>query len=363
MSLAAQIIEYVSGLRLSGGDHDGERFTVLPWQKRFIRGVFSRDGDAALSCGRGAGKSALVGAIACSVLDPSGPLHGVRREVIVVASSFTQGKVIFEDALGFLAERFDLADRSRWRRQDSQNIATLEFLPSGCRIRCVGSDPRRAHGLRPFLVLCDEPAQWNSSTADRMLAALTTGLGKTPNSRLVALGTRPETASHWFSRMLVSADYSQTHAMRPDENPFTLKQLRRSIPSWDHLPSLRKRIAGEIKFARLDPDARARFVALRGNGGVSDIDRSVLLDAATWQRAEQLPEADRAGGYILGLDTSSTQSMTCAVAYWKSGRVECFGMFPQEPDLRVRGLRDGVGGLVSDDGAAGRVADPRASGG
>ena len=203
MSLASEIIEYMGGLVLRGGDHDGEPFVVLPWERRFIRGAFRGPGDSALTVGRGSGKSCVVAGIASAVVDPSGPLHGNRREVVCVASSFDQSRVIFEDVLAFLGERFDLEDRSRWRRQDSANRATLEFRSSGARVRCVGSDPAKAHGLRASLVLADEPAQWDAAKSERMVSALRTGLGKVPGSRLIALGTRPaDETGHWFARML-----------------------------------------------------------------------------------------------------------------------------------------------------------------
>ena len=46
---------------------------------------------------------------------------------------------------------------------------------TGARVRCIGSDPRRAHGLAPVLVLADEPAQHPETTGERMVAALTHG--------------------------------------------------------------------------------------------------------------------------------------------------------------------------------------------
>ena len=49
---------------------------------------------------------------------------------------------------------------------------------TGARVRCIGSDPRRAHGLAPVLVLADEPAQWPDTTGERMVAALRTAAGK-----------------------------------------------------------------------------------------------------------------------------------------------------------------------------------------
>ena len=62
-----------------------------------------------------------------------------------------------------------------------------------------------------------------ATSSERMLAAIRTALGKTPGSRLVALGTRsddPET--HWFSKLLETAAYSQVHTARPDDPPFTV---------------------------------------------------------------------------------------------------------------------------------------------
>ena len=176
--------------------------TVLPWEGRFIRGVCGVSGDAALSIARGAGKSGLVAGIATAAIDPAGPLNFGRADVVCVASSFSQCRVIFEDVLSYLRQAVDLDDRSTWRVQDSENKATVEHKPTGTRVRCIASDPRRAHGLRPALCLIDEPAQHEQSKSDRMLAALRTGLGKMPGSRLIALGTRPASGEHWFARML-----------------------------------------------------------------------------------------------------------------------------------------------------------------
>ena len=105
MTLARAIIAYLGGLELAVGDHDGEPFTVLPWESRFIRGAFGTDGDSSLSVGRGNGKSALVAALACAVVDPDGPLHGRRREVVCAASSFAQGRIIYEDCVAMMREK------------------------------------------------------------------------------------------------------------------------------------------------------------------------------------------------------------------------------------------------------------------
>ena len=338
----ADLISWLGGLTLSGGDLDGEPMTVWPWERRFVRGVFSRAGDGALTIGRGNGKSGLVAGIASGVVDPSGPLHGPRAEVVVVASSFQQSRIIFEDVLGFLGSRHQLEDRSVWRKQDSAQLAILEHRPSGARIRCLGSDPRRAHGLRPRLALLDEPAQWPANTSDKMLAAIRTALGKTPGSRLVALGTRSDDPGHWFSKLLRTAAYAQVHAARPDDPPFRLETIRRANPSLEYLPSLKARILSEREDAARDPDQLAEWKALRLNLGVSDVAVSVLLDADTWRRAEGV-EAEGRGGAVWGVDLGSGAAMSAVAAYFPSGRLDALAAFPELPDLRQRGLADGVG--------------------
>ena len=177
-NLTRDLIRYIEGLTLSGGDLDGQPFRLLPWEKKFLAGTFAQDGDASLTVGRGNGKSALLAAVASAVVDPEGPLHGARREVVCCASSFTQGRVIFEDVTALLRARYGELERREWRWQDSQNAALLEHRETGSRVRCIGSDPKRAHGLRPYLVLADEPAQWPPASSDKMLAALATGPGE-----------------------------------------------------------------------------------------------------------------------------------------------------------------------------------------
>lgn len=339
-----ELIDYLGGLVLAGGDHDGEPFAVLPWERRFLRGAFRRPGDAALSVARGNGKSALVAAVACAVVDPAGPLTGRRREVVCVASSFDQSRIIYEDVLAFLGERYDLGDREVWRKQDSVNTATLEYRATGARIKCIGSDPAGAHGKRPALALLDEPAQWPATTSARMLAAMRTSLGKVSGSKLIALGTRPADSEHWFSRLLESAPYAQCHATPADAPPLRVRSLRRANPSYDHLPSLREQLAEEIPDARRDPDALASWRALRLNQGTSDVSRAVLVDAATWAGLSD-PVGEPAGGYVLGLDLGQSAAMSAAAAYWPDGRLEALAVFPEVPSLAERGLQDGVGNL------------------
>ena len=355
---AKSIVRYLSGLTLTGGDCDGERFNVLPWERKFICGTFGQPGNSALSVARGNGKSAVVAGIATAVVDPAGPLHGRRREAVCVASSFEQSRVIFEDVLAFLGERYDLGKRTDWKKTDSAQRAVLEHKATGSRVRCIGSDPARAHGMRPFLALADEPAQWPRNTRDRMRAAIRTGLGKVPGSRMVALGTRANDPAHWFSKLLAGgAGYAQVHAASADDPPFHLRTWRKANPSLTILPSLLETLRLEAGEASADAALLPSFNALRLNLGTADVERNSLLDAATWAKAEAgAGEPLPGGSYALGIDLGAGAAMSAAAAYWPdSGRLEAVAMLPSVPDLKKRGLRDGVGSLYLDMQARGEL--------
>ena len=88
------LISYLGGLTVTQGRLAGQPFPVFAWQRRFLRGAFAPDAiESAISVARGNGKSTFTAGLACAVLD--GPLFQPRGEVVVVASSFSQAKIIF----------------------------------------------------------------------------------------------------------------------------------------------------------------------------------------------------------------------------------------------------------------------------
>ena len=94
ISLPDLVVDYLSGLTITQGRHAGKPFEVLPWQRRFIKGTFRPGiGEAALSLGRGGGKSTLIAGLGCAALATDGPLMQPNSEVLVVASSHQQGRL------------------------------------------------------------------------------------------------------------------------------------------------------------------------------------------------------------------------------------------------------------------------------
>ena len=335
--LAAELLAFVGGLRVTQGPRTGELLEPLPWEKRFIRGAF-RPGvrRAALSLARGQGKTTLAAAIAAASV--VGPLAQPRAETILVASSFAQARLAFDHVVAFLGDWVGL------RVLNNANAAMVENLATGARLRAIASDPSRAHGLAPGLAILDEPAQWPAAQADRMIAAIGTSLGKIAGARLVAIGTRPADSGHWFGKWLDSADYAQMHAAGRDDPPFRISTWRKANPSLDAMPELRAVIKSEADRAARDAGELAAFRALRLNQGVSDTaNRQALLDADAWERCEGALPA-REGPSAWGVDLGSGAAMSAVAAYWPAtGRLECLAAFPSIPSLDARERSDGVG--------------------
>ena len=117
------LIDFLGRLPVTQGQGAGSNLELQPWQRRFVRGAFAQGVDtAALSVGRGNGKTTLLAAVAAATL--IGPLAQSRGETVIVASSLTQARIAFEHCLQFVKEDID-RDPRRWSVQDTAQRASL----------------------------------------------------------------------------------------------------------------------------------------------------------------------------------------------------------------------------------------------
>ena len=332
-------------------------FSVQPWERDFMNRFEASSRDAAISVPRGSGKTKLAAAIGCAVVDPRSAFHG--GEVVSCASSFAQARTVFEDALDLLGPVIAKGGTGKggaWRIQDSVKHCELQHRQSKARLRCVGADPAGLHGLRPRLVVADELAVWSSTKIDRALAALRTGLGKVPNSRMLAIGTRPATEDHPFAKMLSDPEVlSIVYAAAADDDPLAWSTVVKANPSLRVMPALRKELRKEMRLAALDPAALASWQALRLNMGVEDCEQTnILITADTWKSIEG--DVPASGRCTWGIDTAEGTAMCGLAAYWPdTGRLDAIAVFPSHPSLKERGLADGVGRLYTDCASRGEL--------
>ena len=177
-----------------------------------MKGAFRNDvSEAALSVGRGNGKTTLVAGLGAA--GGRWASRSSKAETLLVASSFEQGRISFEHILAFLRERHgaELDNKSKWRIWDTAQQARISNRSNGATVRCLGSDPRRAHGAAPTLST-GRTGSMARHVQRQDVSGAQDGAGKQPMCRLIALGTLPADKEHWFAKMLSGgADYLQLH--------------------------------------------------------------------------------------------------------------------------------------------------------
>ena len=255
----------------------------------------------------------------------------------------------FAHVLRFLQPSIDLygvGPRGRFRIEDSTARCRIQNKQTGASVKVLSSDPRRAHGSAPSSHFDGRAlAQFPPSQLPAMLAALETSMGKIPNAKMIAIGTRPSSQDHPFAVMLNGgAGYSQIHAAQEKDPPFHVRTWRKANPSLTVMPDLKEQLRREAELAKRDPDRLASFKALRLNMGTSDTSESFLFDPAKWEALEG--DVPMLGSPVFGVDLGTNASQSAIAAYWPlSGRLDVLAAFPRTPSLADRGIADGVGGV------------------
>lgn len=344
---AGSVIRWMEGLRVSQGSKTGDRFKVLDWQREFLEEALSPGvTQAALSVARGNGKTTLIAALASAFI--AGPLRQPRAEAPVVAASYSQARVAFEHVQAFCSGLLEPSED--WRLTNSLHWSLIEHKPSGARLRVLSSNPKKAHGLAPALVIADEPAQWDLGSGDRMYSALTTSIGKIPGARLIAIGTRPVGGDHWFARLLDSpmvGCVSRSYAAPVNVDVTDRDAWLAANPSLRFMPELRRAIATEAQQCTKNPSLLPAFSALRLNQGVHDSDTiRRLVNVQDWKACLEKGPGERQGPCVWGVDLGGSAALSAVACYWpETGRLEVRAACGSDPDPMVRGTRDGVGDL------------------
>ena len=230
------------------------------------------------------------------------------------------------------------------------------------RVRCVGSDPKRAMGVAPLLVVCDEISTWPATTTPAMLSTLRTSLVKLEGARILSISTRSAIPEHPFEQMLREA--GTTYSADPEDNPFAVKTMKKSNPSWAFMPTLRKQVKRYAKRAKKSPSVMASYRALHLNLGVLDVDRPHLIDPESWLQVEVKTKtpAARRPAHAFGDSTLAPlpQCPQLPPSIREPDGSKFMAAFPNEPSLADRGLQDSVGDLYR---AYGRRRAPGSIGG
>ena len=181
-----------------------------------------------ISRARGYSKTSDVGALALALLLTDAPA-GSRSYAF--GSDQGQARLLLDSIEGFVRRHpslTEMVDVQQWRVANKRTGATLE---------CGAADAAGTWGLRPWLVVADEVANWGTTgTPRRMWDAITSALPKT-GGRLVVI-TTPSSPAHWAKKVRDHAEtddlwrLSETFGPPPWMSPDLLaEQKRRLLPS------------------------------------------------------------------------------------------------------------------------------------
>ena len=314
---------------------------LRPFQREFIKRATAPGIDtAALSLPRGNGKSWLAGWIAARAMTPGDPLHVAGGEIVVVAASIEQGRIVYR------AVRDALANHRHYRFLDSATRIGVVHKAANTRLRVLGSNAKAAFGLVGVpLVVADEPGAYETVAGQMMADAIQTAQGK-PGSplRAIFIGTLAPAVSGWWHDLIDDGTHGSTHvtALRGDPERWDRwPEIRRCNPLTAISPEFRRKLLQERDAARRDTRLKARFLSYRLNVPSGD-ESTMLLTIDDWERVTSREVPERAGRPIVGIDLGAGRAWSAAVGIWRSGRVEALAVAPGIPDLAAQEKRDRV---------------------
>jgi phage terminase large subunit-like protein len=288
-------LDVMAALVLEDGRRWGDAAERFQWED--ARAVLDQDGPPhrAITRPRGGAKTSDLGGLGVAVMLTQAPA-GAR--LYACAAARDQARLLVDSVAGYMSRTPELAgalEVGAYRVSVPSTDVVLEIL---------SADAPSAWGLRPYMLIADEIAQWPSTPGARLLwEALSTAMPKVTGSRCVVL-TSAGDPGHWSRRVF-------DHAL---ESPlWTVHEVPGPVP-WvpaDRLAEERRRLP-ESSFRRLHLN---QWVASEDAlVDADDLAAAVVLDG---------PLAPVAGRrYVMGLDVGIRRDATVAtVCHLEDDRV------------------------------------------
>jgi phage terminase large subunit-like protein len=355
LTRAGRVIAFVESLKLTAGRHAGQPFTLRPWQKADIEAVYRTDAEgrrvirqALETVGRKNGKTAKAAALALCHL--AGPEAEARGEVYSAASDRNQAARVFREMEAAILADADLSGRINIQRF-AKRLEVMSGPGAGSVYEALSSDARKAHGLSPSFVICDELAQWPSRD---LYDNLTSGTGARDEPLVIVISTQSADPNHVMSELIAygrsvldgsiedPSFYAAIYTVPDDADPWDESLWHLANPALGDFRSLPEMREFAAKAKRI-PAREAVFRNLYLNQSVATEAR--FINAADW-RACAAPvdrEALRGRPCFGGLDLSSTTDLTAFSLYFPedAGAVLTWAWLPGH-EIAERELRDRV---------------------
>jgi len=214
LSRADKVIAFCEFLPITSGIHAGRRLMLRPWQKDIIQSIYATNGNglrpvrtALVTLPRKNGKTALAAALAlCHLLGPEAEQRG---QVFSAASDREQAALVYREMEAIILSVPEFAERAHIQSFHK----TISDTVTGSVYKAMTADARKAHGLSPSFVCCDELAQWASRD---LYDGLTTGTGARKEPLQIVISTQSADPNHIMSELVDYAVKIDEGTLPPD---------------------------------------------------------------------------------------------------------------------------------------------------
>lgn len=324
----------------AGHPQAGRPLILQDFQLRFLEGALSHR-ESAMILGRKNGKSQLCAIWALAYLTEGSPLLSAGFRIGVVSLTLKHSKELIDLAKKLIvSSRLDGLSCRLTPFPGRVNNERLDSVLESLSADRSGT----GHSVGFDLLLIDEAGLMPEKSRELITACRSSVSAK--NGRFAAISIRGD--SPILEEMILRGDspttYIQLHECRSgsaldDEAAWKLSNpgLECGIKAWEYMRDLSQMA---IKTPADERSFRIQEMNERGSP-VQD----VIVSVTDWQACETDDPPARTDRCFVGVDLGGSQSMASAVILWDNGRLECYGAFPREPDLLVRGRKDRCGEL------------------
>ena len=339
-----RVIAFLESLPIVSGLKAGEKLELLDFQRQFVTGVYEPRGSegqrlvrlAALSVGRGNGKSGLLSGLGLAHL--LGPCAEPYGECYAAALDREQAGVLYRqtrayiEGVPWMAARVHIKDFTK-TITDEENQSIWSALTS---------DARKAHGLAPSFWIADEVAQWKSR---ELWDNLRTGTAKRESALGVSISTQARNSHHFFSEILdadpTKTTYSQLHTAPKDCDLDDVEAWKAANPALGIFLN-ETDFADQAALAKRSNTFAASFRNHNLNQRVDSAER--FIAQGDWEaNGGKYDLADLEGELCFGgLDLSSTRDLTAFALYFpEHGKLWVWHWIPAET-IQERAAKDKV---------------------
>ena len=278
-------------------------------------------------------KSACVAVLILAHLADTGPLRSAGWRAGIASLSISKASELWEQ-IREIAEASGLAEIKS--RKSPRSISS-----DWGRAEILSADKSSGHASGFDLAVCDELGLFPEKGRDLVAGLYTSTSAK--NGRLIAIsviGDSPLTEEMIERSETDPACVVHTHRAPEGCSLDDRKAWKLANPTLGKIKSL-SYMRDAARRAAGNPSEQSSFRAFDMNQPATP-GKEIIVSVADFARCSDREQPEREGRCFVGFDCGGSASMTAAAIAWPNGRLEIYGAFGDNPDLKTRGEADGV---------------------